>query len=307
MVIAKQRANTNKDIARLASEIVQKWKKIVEAEKLRKARRAASSPPKNESTSSPGQVGAKTYTGDKSKRRWESDNIDIKRTGTPSRDACIGLLYNGLAYMSEELPSAVIVKAIEVEQAAYDEFKGDNGDYRGKLRSLFQNLKNARNRELGPRVLSGEISAARFVVMTHDELKSAERRKEDEKLNYENMKKAQVPMAEKSISDALRCSKCGQKKVSYSQAQTRSADEPMTTFCECTVCGNRWKVCIVRSLYSSISDSITVLLNFRKVTCCAGTDFYSLENLYGWIWGMVVRLIFGAIHTRCWRAMEVAQ
>jgi transcription elongation factor S-II len=39
----------------------------------------------------------------------------------------------------------------------------------------------------------------------------------------------------------LTCGKCGQKKVSYSQAQTRSADEPMTTFCECTVCGNRWK------------------------------------------------------------------
>jgi hypothetical protein len=74
-------------------------------------------------------------------------------------------------------------------------------------------------------------------------LKSAERRKIDEKLEEENMKKAQVPMAEKSISDALRCGKCGQKKVSYTQAQTRSADEPMTTFCECTVCGNRWKVC----------------------------------------------------------------
>lgn len=30
----------------------------------------------------------------------------------------------------------------------------------------------------------------------------------------------------------MQCGKCGQKKVSYSQAQTRSADEPMTTFCE---------------------------------------------------------------------------
>jgi transcription elongation factor S-II len=247
MVVAKQRANTNKDIARLASEIVQKWKKLVEDEKRRKTKMAAGSPPpKNGSASSPAAPAAETkgFTGDKSKRRWEHDKVDIKRTGVPTRDSCIGLIYNGLAFMSEESPTAVIIKAIEVEEAAFETFKGDTPDYRTKLRSLFQNLKNASNRELGPRVLSGEIPAARFVVMTHDELKSAERRKEDEKLETDNMKKAQVPMAEKSISDALRCGRCGQKKVSYSQAQTRSADEPMTTFCECTVCGNRWKVCI---------------------------------------------------------------
>jgi len=243
MVVAKQRSNTNKEIARLASEIVTKWKKTVEAEKARKMKMAALSPPKNGSTASSAPAAEpKGFQGDKSKRRWELDQVDVKRTGTPSRDACIGLIYNGLAFMSEESAGVIIIKAIEVEQAAYEVFKGDTPDYRAKLRSLFQNLKNASNRELGPRVLSGEIPATKFVIMTHEELKSAQRRKEDEKLDQENMKKAQVPMAEKSISDALRCGRCGQKKVSYSQAQTRSADEPMTTFCECTVCGNRWKV-----------------------------------------------------------------
>ena len=114
--------------------------------------------------------------------------------------------------------------------------------YKSKLRSLFQNLKNKSNPELRARVLSGEISADRFVVMTHEELKSAERRAEEQKLQEANMKDAMVPKAERSISTSFVCSKCGQKKVSYSQAQTRSADEPMTTFCECQVCGNRWKV-----------------------------------------------------------------
>ena len=57
------------------------------------------------------------------------------------------------------------------------------------------------------------------------------------------MRAAQAPQAEKSISTALRCGKCGNNKTSYTQAQTRSADEPMTTFCECLMCGNRWKVC----------------------------------------------------------------
>lgn len=79
--------------------------------------------------------------------------------------------------------------------------------------------------------------------MTHDELRSAERKKEDEIMIAENMRTAQTPQEEKAISSQLKCFKCGERKVSYTQAQTRSADEPMTTFCVCTVCGNRWKFC----------------------------------------------------------------
>ncbi|KUJ24591.1 transcription elongation factor s-ii [Mollisia scopiformis] len=242
IVVSKQKANPNKDISRLAAEIVSKWKQVVQGsqKKAALAKSSAGSPMKTASSPAPSNE-PKTFKGDKSKRKWENEGVDTKRTGIPTRDACIGLLYNGLAYMSDETPTRLILRAVEIEQAAFDNFKGDTPDYRAKLRSLFQNLKNASNKELGPRVMSGDIKPARFVTMTHEELKSAERREEDEKLMKENLKMAQVPMAEKSISDALKCGKCGQKKVSYSQAQTRSADEPMTTFCECTVCGNRWK------------------------------------------------------------------
>ncbi|KAI6708127.1 hypothetical protein PZA11_004595 [Diplocarpon coronariae] len=247
IVVSKQKTNPNKEIAKLASEIVSKWKQIVQSsqQKKRMAASNASSPPKTSITSppAPDPSATRSFKGDITKRRWEAEKVDVKRTGLPSRDACIGLLYNGLAFMSEESSTAIIVRAMEVEEAAFAVFKGDTPEYRSKLRSLFQNLKAISNRELAPAVMSGEIPAHKFVLMSHEELKSSERRKEDEKLAKDNMKKAQVPMAEKSISDALKCGKCGQKKVSYSQAQTRSADEPMTTFCECTVCGNRWKVC----------------------------------------------------------------
>ena len=39
----------------------------------------------------------------------------------------------------------------------------------------------------------------------------------------------------------MQCVNCKEENVLYMQAQTRSADEPMTTFCECRSCGNRWK------------------------------------------------------------------
>ena len=57
----------------------------------------------------------------------------------------------------------------------------------------------------------------------------------------ENMFRAMVAQEKKAISTTMTCGKCKQTRVAYSQAQTRPADEPKTTFCECTVCGNRWK------------------------------------------------------------------
>ena len=44
-----------------------------------------------------------------------------------------------------------------------------------------------------------------------------------------------------ATTDIYECRKCKQSKCYVYQAQTRSADEPMTTFVTCTVCGNNWK------------------------------------------------------------------
>lgn len=40
--------------------------------------------------------------------------------------------------------------------------------------------------------------------------------------------------------DQFICGKCKMNKCSYSQAQIRSADEPMTTFVKCLNCGYKW-------------------------------------------------------------------
>jgi len=41
--------------------------------------------------------------------------------------------------------------------------------------------------------------------------------------------------------DIYKCGRCKKKECSFYQLQTRSADEPMTTFVTCLNCGNRWK------------------------------------------------------------------
>lgn len=47
---------------------------------------------------------------------------------------------------------------------------------------------------------------------------------------------------EKEITDGLfKCGKCKTYKTTYYQLQTRSADEPATTYVTCLNCDNRWK------------------------------------------------------------------
>jgi transcription elongation factor S-II len=217
---------------------------MVESEKAAKMNKAKIGSPARATPSSAASTAAarKPFKGDPEKRKHETDGAEINRTDSSTRNKVIGLIYNGLAYRNTDPVEDVMAKAMEVEAAAFERFQGETPAYKEKMRSLFQNLKNKTNKELGRRVMSGDVPAKRFVVMSHEELKSAEQKEQDSKLEKENMLKAQVPMMEKSVTDALGCSRCGQRKVSYSQAQTRSADEPMTTFCECTVCGNRWKV-----------------------------------------------------------------
>lgn len=43
------------------------------------------------------------------------------------------------------------------------------------------------------------------------------------------------------VDGAHLCNKCKTYKTTYYQLQTRSADEPMTTYVECHNCNNRWK------------------------------------------------------------------
>ena len=47
--------------------------------------------------------------------------------------------------------------------------------------------------------------------------------------------------APKDGTSIFKCGKCKKNNCNYFQMQTRSADEPMTTFVTCLNCNNRWK------------------------------------------------------------------
>jgi len=53
--------------------------------------------------------------------------------------------------------------------------------------------------------------------------------------------KAAYEVSKVAMTDQIKCGKCKKNKISYYEIQTRSADEPMTTYFTCILCGNKWK------------------------------------------------------------------
>ena len=77
----------------------------------------------------------------------------------------------------------------------------------------------------------------KIASMTHEELN----REYYAELKSKIMAKY-IRMKPEIIADGLfKCGKCKSMKTTYTQAQTRSADEPMTTFVTCFECDNHWK------------------------------------------------------------------
>ncbi|KAH8703580.1 transcription elongation factor S-II [Talaromyces proteolyticus] len=246
IVVNKLKQHKTPDVARLSSEIVSKWRSEVKQKSNGSPTPNRSSTPNTGagspvSVSTPGDRASKSSVPPE-KRTWKADGVDTSVTSNKTRDSCLGLMYDGLCFMSTESPKLVLAKATAIETAAFIAFGPETKEqYKTKIRSLFQNLKNKSNPQLRQRLLSNEVTPEKFVKMTHDELKSDARREADKKIQKENMDKAMVAQAERSISSSLQCGKCGQRKVTYTEAQTRSADEPMTLFCTCLNCGKSWK------------------------------------------------------------------
>jgi transcription elongation factor S-II len=109
--------------------------------------------------------------------------------------------------------------------------------YFDKLRSIFANLNDST--PLKKQVLSKEIKPHEVAFITHQMMSPDKWQKliEIKKIRDENR---YAPKLEAST-DNFTCRKCRSKECSYYQLQTRSADEPMTTFVTCIPCGNRWK------------------------------------------------------------------
>ncbi|XP_037058974.1 transcription elongation factor A protein 3 isoform X2 [Peromyscus leucopus] len=166
-------------------------------------------------------------------------------TGDSVRDKCVEMLSAALKAEDDFKDYGVNCDklASEIEDHIYQELKSTDMKYRNRVRSRISNLKDPRNPGLRRNVLSGAISPGLIAKMTAEEMASDELRELRNALTQEAIREHQMAKTGGTTTDLLRCSKCKKKNCTYNQVQTRSADEPMTTFVLCNECGNRWKFC----------------------------------------------------------------
>ena len=114
--------------------------------------------------------------------------------------------------------------------------------YINKSRSLYMNLDKSsyiNNNYLIKKIFSNKFDIKNIAFMTYQELYPEHWKKLlDEKYKREKAAYEEKPEA---MTDMFKCGRCKQKKCTYYELQTRSADEPMTIFITCVHCGNRWR------------------------------------------------------------------
>ena len=107
--------------------------------------------------------------------------------------------------------------------------------YVDRLRSIVLNLKG----EILQHIKDGSIKPHIVAFMTHQELAPEKWAKLIEAKSKRDLNKFETNIA--AATDTFTCRKCKGNQCTYYQMQTRSADEPMTCYISCCICGNRWK------------------------------------------------------------------
>ena len=113
--------------------------------------------------------------------------------------------------------------------------------YTTRALGLAFNLKHPTNAELGDRVRSRDLHVKAFANMTPYEMFPALWAPVFDRIAQKQLRRMAKTSSTPGYEGAHTCGKCKSKNVVYTQLQTRSADEPMTSFFFCQNCGKNWK------------------------------------------------------------------
>uniref|UniRef100_A0A8C5Y6M4 Transcription elongation factor n=3 Tax=Microcebus murinus TaxID=30608 RepID=A0A8C5Y6M4_MICMU len=252
-VNAIRKQSTDEEVTSLAKSLIKSWKKLLdgpssdkdpEEKKKESSITSQNSPEAREESSSSGIVSSRkdetnardTYVSSFPRAPSTSDSVRLKCREMLAAALRTGDDYIAIGADEEELGS-------QIEEAIYQEIRNTDMKYKNRVRSRISNLKDAKNPNLRKNVLCGSIPPDLFARMTAEEMASDELKEMRKNLTKEAIREHQMAKTGGTQTDLFTCGKCKKKNCTYTQVQTRSADEPMTTFVVCNECGNRWKFC----------------------------------------------------------------
>ncbi|CAA2978474.1 transcription elongation factor TFIIS-like [Olea europaea subsp. europaea] len=133
--------------------------------------------------------------------------------------------------------------AVLVETAMFEKWGKSTGTQKMKYRSIMFNIKDPKNPDFRRKVLLGQFEPRAILELTPEEMASDSRQMQNEKIKQKALFECERGGTIQASTDQFTCGRCKKKETTYYQMQTRSADEPMTTYVTCVNCNNRWKFC----------------------------------------------------------------
>ena len=134
--------------------------------------------------------------------------------------------------------------ALDLEHACFVTSECNGTPYRRSVNKVLYALENSPEFSRLVRV-GGALKAmtatpqSLYQMREEDDLKiKNENRTENSKVFLANISKNDLDLG----GGGVVCAKCKSTEISFSFSQTRSADEAMSTFCQCDVCGKRWQL-----------------------------------------------------------------
>ncbi|XP_075883027.1 transcription elongation factor A protein 2 [Nelusetta ayraudi] len=240
-VNAVRKLSSDQEVQILAKGLIKSWKKLLHGDRKKdgspvrtSSKDSGSSEKSKVSVESPASPIIPTQMASFPPTAVTSDGVRSK-----SRELLVAALQTDGDHLNMDIDCNQL--ATHIEEEIFREFQSTDIKYKTRLRSRISNLKDQKNPELRRNVLCGNITPQRIARMTAEEMASAELKQMREALTKESIRQHQLSKVGGTETDMFTCNKCQGKSCTYTQVQTRSADEPMTTFVLCNTCGNRWK------------------------------------------------------------------
>lgn len=110
--------------------------------------------------------------------------------------------------------------------------------YVGRVRAIYSNLR--RDNFLKTEIDAKRIKASDLGSLSHPEMAPNKWKKViEDKIARDQLN--QEVLVDATATDEYLCRRCNKRKCTFYELQTRSGDEPMTTFVHCLNCGNHWR------------------------------------------------------------------